>query len=234
MVRTKKKGKQSASRAGKALKSSFDVIEKESPKLNASIQNSVNKHRNLWVLIIFLILLGVFLYFTKSLFVVALVNGRPITRLSLIQQLERTGGGTALDSLVNRMLIEQEARKNNVSVSKDEIQSELDKVKQDLEAQGMSLDAALSAQGMTLVDFEESLRMKRTVEKILKDSIQVTDEDVIKYFEENKEQYGKDATIEELKPAIRAELESIKLSTEFQNWYGKLKSESDIKYFVDF
>lgn len=199
-----------------------------------SIKEKVAKHRNIWVLIIFLLLLGVFLYFAKSFFVVAVVNGTPIYRLSLISQLEKTGGKTALDSLINKTLIEQEASKGNIKVTDAEVQAELEKIKQDLVAQGMSLDTALSAQGMTVQDFEENLRMKQTVEKLLNDNLQISDDDVKKYFQENKTLYGEGAKFEDLEVSIREQLKSEKLSTEFQTWYNKLKEESDIKYFLNF
>jgi foldase protein PrsA len=161
-----------------------------------------------------------------------MVNGKPITRLSLIRQLEKTSGRTALESLINDTLIEQEAKKANVVVTDSEIQAELEKVKKDLEAQGMNLDTALSTQGMSMNDFQENLRMKQTVEKILKDDIQVSDEDVKKYFEENKELFGEGAKFEDLEQSIKDQLRSEKLSVEFQTWYSKLKEESDIKYFL--
>lgn len=220
---------------GKRNKVMVDPIVETSLAENTSLmKEKINKNKNLWILIIFVILFGVFLYFAKSLFVVALVNGKPIYRLSLINQLERTNGKTALDSLVNKSLIEQAARKGNVNVSDSEVQMELEKVKKDLEAEGMNLDAALSSQGMTVADFEESLRIKQTLEILLKDNLQVSDEDVKKYFEDNKDTFGEDAKLEDLQESIREQLKSEKLNVEFQTWYNKLKDESDIKYFITF
>jgi foldase protein PrsA len=198
------------------------------------VKKGSGKYRNIIILVIFLALIGVFLYFAKSLFVVAMVNGKPITRLSLIRQLERTNGKTALDSLVNQTLIEEEAKKENITVTDADIQNELEKVKKQLDSQGMTLDSALSAQGMTMSDFEENLRMKQTVEQILKDKINVSDADVKKYFDDNKASYGKDAKFEDLQQSIKDQLQSDKLSTEFQTWYNQLKNQSDIKYFINF
>ena len=67
---------------------------KKSSKLTPKIKEISDKLRQpkflIPLIIIVLITLG-FLF--KGLFVVALVNGQPITRLSLIQELEKQGGG---------------------------------------------------------------------------------------------------------------------------------------------
>jgi hypothetical protein len=199
-----------------------------------SLQKHVKNNKNILVLAVFLVLLGVFLYFSKSLFVVAMVNGKPITRFSLIQQLEKTNGKTALESLINATLIQQEAKKEGVVVTDADVESELEKVRLNLETQGMNLDAALSAQGMTMDDLQKELRMKQTVEKILKNEIQVSNEDVKKYFEDNSQLFGEGAKFEDLEQSIKDQLQSEKLSVEFQSWYSKLKDESDIKYFLNF
>jgi hypothetical protein len=229
--------KKSVLKKRSALKKHVEGISESvsTPELKSvPVKTFRKKYNNILVLTVFVILVGIFLYFAKSLFVVAMVNGKPITRLSLIKQLEKTNGKTALDSLVNKTLIEDEAKKQNIIISDADIQTEMDKVKKDLESQGMNLDSALSAQGMTLQDFQENLKMKQTVEKILKDKLAVSDADVQKYFDDNKASYGKDAKFADLQQSIRDQLLNDKLSTEFQTWYNKLKADSDIKYFVNF
>ena len=47
---------------------------------------------------------------SRGLFVVALVNGEPISRIEVIKALEKQGGKATLDSLVTKKLIAQEAR----------------------------------------------------------------------------------------------------------------------------
>jgi len=213
-----------------------DAVSVEKTVMSSTEEISVKAANkvNYFMVVVVLVLAGAFLYFAKSLFVVALVNGRPISRLSVVKQLERTSGQTALDSIVNQVLIEQEAKKEGITVTDADVQAELDKVKKQIEDQGLNLDSALSAQGMTLADLEQNLKMKKTVEVLLKDNIQVSDDEVKKYFEDNKELFGKDAKFDDLETSIKEQLASDKLSSEFQAWYTKLKSEADIKYFLNY
>ena len=186
------------------------------------------------VLGIFLFLLLALMAISKGLFVAAMVDGKPISRLKLIKTLEKESGKQALDSLVTKELILQEARDKNISVSLQDIQPDLDAVTNQLEAEGTTLDAALAVRGLTKESFEENLKMQKVVEKMLEAETSVTDDEINQYFEENKDFYGKDAKYEDLKEDLRLQLKQTKLETEYQKLYEKLKSESDIKYFVNF
>ena len=72
-----------------------------------------------------IVLVLVLLYFGRGLLIAATVNGRPIARISLISELEKQGGNETLQSLITKELIKQEASKNKVTVSKDEINGEI-------------------------------------------------------------------------------------------------------------
>jgi len=68
-----------------------------------------------------MLLVFVLLYFLKGFYIAAVVNGQPISRFSVIGELERRGGSQALDSLINQTLILQEAKKQNVTTTDQEI-----------------------------------------------------------------------------------------------------------------
>src|SRR3989337_2397944 len=98
------------------------------------------------VLTIFLALLGVLLYFSKSLFFAALVGGKPITRLELVKELEKQSGKQTLESLITKKLIFGEAQKEGVAITNQDVQAEIEKIEKTVETQGSTLDAALSVQ----------------------------------------------------------------------------------------
>lgn len=192
------------------------------------------KFKRLIILLVLFILLGFGLYYGKSLFFAAIVNGRPIPRLKIIKELEKQGGRQALDAIITKELIFQEAQKQSIDVSGEEVQAEIQKISQQIEAQGSTLDAALTLQGQTRESLEENIRIQKTVEKLLKNDIQVSEEDMKKYFDENKSLYGKDAKYEDLKDEIKQQLDQQKLSEAFKTWIEKLRSESNIIYFVNY
>lgn len=114
-----------------------------------------------------IIALGALIYLGRGLFVAAVVNGQPISRISVIQEAEKQSGRQALDTLVRNTLIEQEARKANVSVSQEELDAEIKKVEDTFSKQGQKLDDVLAMQGLTRADLEKLLRLEILVGKIV-------------------------------------------------------------------
>lgn len=208
---------------------------KESKPSESATTNKERKNtrqRNLGILAALALVLGL-LYYFKDLFVVATVNGRPVTRLAVIQELERENGKSVVDNLVTKSLIEQEAAKKGITVSSDDVNAELSKIETDLQAQGQTLDQVLQTQGLTKSDVEENLRIKLYIEKILADKVQVSEDDVKKYYEDNKSLYG-NSKYEDVKSQIESSLKQQKLQEQYQTWLDDLKSKSTINYFKSY
>ena len=181
-----------------------------------------------------IILIAILLALTKSLFVAAIVNGTPISRLAVVRQLEKQGGTEALNTFIERTLIFGEAKKQGVSVSKEVIDSQLTSIEELLKGQGLTLDEALEARGQTRSELTEQIRIQKTVEAILFQKINVSEEEIAAYFEENRELLEEGATLEDVKEDIRNQLSQQKLNAEYQNWIGELKAKAKIFYFVNF
>jgi foldase protein PrsA len=191
------------------------------------------KDRRSWALgILFLILIA--LGAAKSLFLSALVNGQPIFRFSVIKQLESQGGGPVLDSLIEKSLILQEARKQGIKVTNEELDSEIERIRTILKEQNLTLEDALADRGETLAGVKEQIEIQKIVESVLGGNISISDEKLLSYFEENKEFYGDDANFEELKEEIRQQIFQEELMAQYTSWIAKLKSEAKIYYFVNY
>ncbi|OGM15129.1 hypothetical protein A2V56_00545 [Candidatus Woesebacteria bacterium RBG_19FT_COMBO_42_9] len=173
-------------------------------------------------------------YLGKGLFVAALVNGMPISRLTVVKELEKQGGSQTLDNLVVKSLIFQEAKKKGVEVSQSEIDSELSRLEQIVSEQGMTLDEALSLQNQSKKDLLEQIKIQKTVEKILSDKIVVSDEEVKDYFEKNGDLYEDGTKLEDVADDIKNQLAQTKLSSAYQSWITELKAGASINYFVTF
>lgn len=210
--------------------------EKETDHTKKPAEKPKNKKRinkkYISIFAILVILLGL-LYFFRGLFLVALVNNKPITRLALIQQLEKESGKATLENLIVKELIMQEAKKKRVAVNEEDIQKEIDNITEIVEAQGTTLEVALSMQGQTMDDLRDNIKVQKTAEEILKDDIDISDEDVLAYYEENKEFY-EDREYADLKEEIREQLFQEKLQAKFSELLENLKSESNIRYLVNY
>ena len=183
------------------------------------------------------VLLGIIValgYAFKSLFVVALVNNQPITRIKVIQELERQGGEQTLSAIVSQTLIEQEAKKKGIRVTKEEIAAEVKKVEAQLKSQGQSLDQVLSAQGLTRKDVEDQTEIRIMLEKLLVNKVKVTEKEVDAAYEVQKEGFGPTVTEKQGKEQVRQNLQDQKLSTEVQTYLQTVQKKAKILYFKEY
>jgi foldase protein PrsA len=180
------------------------------------------------------VLLAILLYAFRSVFVAAMVNGQPVTRLSLVQELEKQNGKQALNSLVTKTLIFQEARKQNVNVSDQEVDAELKKIEQNLSAQGQKLDQVLELQGMTKEGLIEQIRIQKLIEKMVGKDIKVSDKEVQDYIADNRESFPEDANQQQINSQVREQLQQQQLNEKVQTWLDKLQKDANINYFVNF
>lgn len=181
-----------------------------------------------------LVLLIALLYALRSVFVAAMVNGQPVTRLSLVQELEKQNGKQALNSLVTKTLILQEARKQNVSVTDQEVDAEIKKIEQNLSSQGQKLDQVLSLQGMTKDSLIEQIKIQKLIEKMVGKDIKVSDKEVQDYVADNKESFPEGSNEQQVNSQVREQLQQQKLNEKVQTWLDKLQKDANINYFVSF
>jgi foldase protein PrsA len=173
-------------------------------------------------------LLLLFLYAFRGLFVAAVVNGQPIWRTSVVRETEKQVGKQALDTLIRNAMIEQEAKKQNVTVTDKEVDEEIKKVEQTLSKQGQKIDQVLALQGLTKDDLRKLIRLDKLVSKMVGKDIKVTDEDIAKYIEENRESLPQDQTEEQLKKTVHDTLRQQQLNQKVQAWLGSLKQKAKI------
>lgn len=186
------------------------------------------------LIIIGVLLLVTILVLSKDLFVAALVNGQPISRWQILKKSEEAQGGQILDSLVTDQLIKQEAQKQGIKINEDEVDQQIEEIKASIQEQGQDFDTLLSMQGMTLEDLKGRIRIQKMVEQLLGSEVEVADEEVDQYLEDNKEFLPEDMSEEEMKEQARQQLEQQKLSEKYQSWLDELKEKAKINYFVDY
>jgi hypothetical protein len=172
-------------------------------------------------------------YFSRSIFVAATVNGSPITRYELVRQLEKENGRETLDNLVTKKLILQEARRNNVNISSAEIDEELQEIKNTVEEQGSTIEDALAFEGKTMQHLRDAILMDKTIEKIFGSGVEVTDEEVLAYFEENKEFFG-EQDFEEVKDRLKENLFKQEVYNNYSVWLSQAREDAKVNYFINF
>lgn len=185
-------------------------------------------------IIIFCILLVIgLIYFFRSVFVAASVNGDVISRLEVINRLEKNGGGQMLDSLITESLIKGEAKKKGIVVTDEEMNTEMVKLETQFTGQGTTLDAALEASGLTRDNLKEQILIQKQLEKLLGSSTEVTDAEVTKYITDNKITITKSKEIP-TRVQIKEQLVAEKMSLQVDALLTNLKGQAKIKYYVQY
>ncbi len=223
------KRKEATTKSTKVLDTAPIKTEQQNTKLG------VKKMRKSYILVaLIIVILGVLLYFGRGLFVAAVVNGQPISRFTVVKEAEKQSGKQALDTIVRNTLIEQEARKANVTVSDKEIDSEITNVQTSLAKQGQKLDDALAMQGMTRNDLRQVIRLNKLVTKIVGNNVTVSDAEVSSYLDKNKDLLPQGESEDQMKATAIQQIKQQKLNTKIQTWLDSLQTKAKITYFVQY
>lgn len=186
-----------------------------------------NFQRKLFVyLAVALGLIGL-VYFFKDRFVVAWVNGRPITRIAYVRELEKLAKNQALDSLLTKQLINEAAAKQKITVAKEEIDAAMTNIEERAKAQGTTLDELLKAQGVNLQSVREEVRLQKLLEKMVGE-ITVAEDQISGYFKDNQAALYKNQTLDEVKDEIEGQLKQQELINKIQELIAKLQSEAQV------
>ncbi len=135
---------------------------------------------------------------------VAVVNGEEISRDTLANVLINIYGGEGLERIIRRTLVKQEAKKQNVTVTEEEIatRSELHinaQIQQQMQKGGLKdeqdLNRELEKAGITLEQYRKNIakmfkltngqvEAELLAEKIIKKTVKITDEELHEVYEE--------------------------------------------------
>jgi foldase protein PrsA len=122
--------------------------------------------------------------------VVATVNGTKITKDQLYEEMYSQGGNSLLESLITQELINQEAKKSNITVSDEDIEAELER---QAAASGMSVEDMMQMfmyyYGYAEEDIREMGSQQAVIRKLLSPQIEITEEMIQQYYEENTDQF---------------------------------------------
>lgn len=190
------------------------------------------KNPRFWVGVV-VIVVAVLVVVFKGLFVAAVVNGQPISRLAVISQVEKQNGKQALDNLVVESLVMQEAQKRHITVTQSDMDGQIKKIEDQLKGQGVTLDDALSARGLSRADLTDQLKVQEMLNKMVT-APKVTDADIQSYIDKNQDSLPKDLSDADLKSQVKSQLEQQQLQNNIQSFVANLQKNAKISYFVDY
>ncbi|MFJ8263996.1 peptidylprolyl isomerase [Rummeliibacillus sp. NPDC094406] len=130
----------------------------------------------------------------KSNSYVAKVGDVKISQEDLNKALNKQYGATVLDTLISDKVIEIEAKKQDVTISKKAIQSQLDTLATQYGSEE-ALKSALSSNNMTISDAKKSIKTYLLTKKLIEPTLNITDKELKSYFNENKVTYNQAAEV---------------------------------------
>lgn len=127
--------------------------------------------------------------------VVAKIGEEEISKDQFYDRLLEMYGSQVLDSMITEKIVELEAKKAKISVTDEDVQKELDKMIEQVGGEEM-FSFQLAYSGYTMDQMKEELKNYLTIVKILEPKIEITDEEINSYFEENKDRFAQEEEVQ--------------------------------------
>lgn len=131
---------------------------------------------------------------------VAVVNGEKITEAQVVAELKARYGYAIREELITALVVEQEAKKKGITVTPAEVEAAYQQTEKEVTARarltGQTFTDWLIQNEYTPASYRQSLRIRLLLEKMVKPDIKITDADVAKYYEQNKQSLAREEAVE--------------------------------------
>lgn len=126
--------------------------------------------------------------------IVAKVDDEKITKEELYNLLVEQGGQQALDALIVEKIIDLEIDKNKIEIDEAKIEEELNKMKESYGGEE-EFNQAIGYYGITVDKIEENIAMNLKMKSLIEPYIEILDEEMTTYFEENKDSLSQEEQV---------------------------------------
>lgn len=127
--------------------------------------------------------------------VVATVDGEKITKDELYEILVNASGTEALDALIDEKIVQLEVKKEKITISDEDAEKELENFIEEMGGED-AFNSALEMSGTKTEDFKKEIVQYLSIRKLMEPLVEVTDEEIKTYFEENKATYNQDEQVQ--------------------------------------
>ncbi len=148
------------------------------------------------VVLVLIVLAGA-IYFnnrTKENDVVASIDNEIITKDDLYEAMVAENGKPVLDMLIANKIIDLELKKENITISNEDIDKEMDLIAEHYGGLD-NFEQMLTIYGQSIDSVKQNIEKNLQVKKLLEPQIIITDEEIKDYFEENKESFNTEEQI---------------------------------------
>ena len=197
-----------------------------SNRFNLSTLTSYRPSKKGWIVIAAAAVL-ILLATQKGLFLAASVNGTPITNIELLSRLNQQYRAQMVSQLVDEKLILNEAQKNGVSVSAQEVNDKISQIEGNVGGPE-ALDNLLAQQDQTRSGLKDQLKIQLIIEKLYANEATVSAEEVSQFISENADSLQATTSAEQTKEATDI-LKRQKLGKAFNEKFQEIKNSAKIQ-----
>ncbi|WKA54290.1 peptidylprolyl isomerase [Planococcus shixiaomingii] len=126
---------------------------------------------------------------------IASVNNSDIDKEALYERMLASSGAATLDLMIADEIVKQEAEKAEIEVTPKEIDAEMKKYEEQFGG-AEALQSILEKSGVTVDQLESEMETYLLIEKLIGPDVEITDEQIKAYFEENKESFAQPEQVE--------------------------------------
>lgn len=206
-----------------------DISATESFESSNSGKRKFFSKKNIILLIIFVLIILVWKF--KGNFIAATVNGNPISRFQLDDQLRKRFGSQVLDNLINERLILGATRQKGIFVTDAEIKERIKQIEDRLQGK-TTLTDALKVQGLTEEDLRRQIEIQIAIDKLFETESTVSAKEIDDYILKNKEFTQNATDPAALKAEVNDILKQQKTADSFDKWFADIRKDAKISKYL--
>lgn len=171
------------------------------------------------VLLIVLGVLFLLAILSNKFLVVAWVDKKPVSRIEFYSNLDKRYGKDLREELIVEKLINNEAVTRKINVTNADITAEIKKL-EDQQGGADKLNQVLQMQNLSRDDLGRLIRLQLLRQKLFGAGINISDDEVNKYIESNKESFASPSgqIDNQTKESVREQLKQTKINESFNKW----------------
>lgn len=184
------------------------------------------------ILLVGLAILGVYQSGQKDLDpALAKAGDMQITQYQLYDEMKSLYGKQMMNELVAQSLIKQEAKLQNIAVSKEELDKEVNAMKQQI-GTDQAFHDYLSSMGMNEQKLREKMEVLLTRDKLLDKAFPVTEEQIQEYYNANKDQMGSPVpALDKVREQIKSVLADQNRSENYSKWMETIEKNHKVEWY---
>lgn len=184
------------------------------------------------ILLLGLVVLGVYQAGQKDLDPILVKAGdTSITQYQLYDEMKNLYGKQMVNELVAQSLIKQEAKLQNISVTKEDLDKEINAMKQQI-GSDQAFHDYLNSMGMNEQKLREKMEVLLTRDKLLDKAFPVTDEQIQQYYDANKSQMGSPAPeLDKVRDQIKSALAENNRGENYGKWMETIEKNHQVEWY---